>query len=132
MKYFIRYTENANQDFERKCSYHNSDYKVGDVAKWNDEDERTEKEILSKTWNCEIEEVVVIDGYYSQELSGLCAFELDAETEEEAIEEAKEHNFNAVYNTDDFPSYTVFAGRFIDDCPEGCVFIPTKIIYENK
>jgi len=132
MKYFIRYTENANQDFERKCSYHNSDYKVGDVAKWNEEDERSEVEILAEKWGCEVDEVVVLNGYYSQELSGLCAFELDAETEEEAIEEAQEHNFNAVYNTEDFTTYAVFAGRFIADCPEGCVFIPTKIIYENK
>lgn len=128
MKYFIRYTENAKEDFERKTSYHNSDYKIGDVAKWNDEDERGEVEILAEAWDCEIDEVVCLGGFYSQELSGLCAFELDAETEEEAIEEAKEHNFNSVYNTADFPSYAVFSGKFVEDCPEGCVMLPTKIV----
>lgn len=132
MKYFIRYTGNANQDFERKCSYHNSDYKVGDVSGWNEDDERSEVEILAEIWDCESEEVVIIEGYYSQELDGLCAFELDAETEWEAIEEAKEHNYNEVYNTNDFTSFVVFSGILLGDCPEGCISLPIKTIYENK
>lgn len=128
MAYFIRYTENANQDFERKCSVHNSDYKVGEVAMWNDEDERSEVDILAEKWECEVSDVVVIDGYYSQELAGLCAFELEATTEEGAIEEAADHNYNNVYNTADFPTYAIFTGNYIGECPEGCVMVPSKII----
>lgn len=132
MDYFIRYTQNAKLDIERKYSYHHSDYKVGDVAKWDDEDERQEEEILSEVWNCEIEDVVIINNYYSQKLSGLCAFELSAHTEEEAIEEATKHYYNSVYNTKDFPSFSVFAGEYINECPEGCLFMAIKIIYESK
>lgn len=132
MDYFIRYTQNAKLDIERKYSCHHSDCKVGDVAKWDGEDNRGEEEILAEAWNCEIEDVVIINNYYSQKLSGLCAFELSAHTEEEAIEEATKHNYNSVYNTKDFPSFSVFAGEYINECPEGCVFMPIKIIYESK
>lgn len=128
MAYFIRYTENANLDFKRKCSVHNSDYKVGEVSMWNDEDERSEEEILAEKWECEVSDVIVIHGYYSQELQGLCAFELESTTEEEAIEEAASHHYNNVYNTTDFPTYAVFAGRYVDDCPEGCLMIPSKLL----
>ena len=47
-------------------------------------------------FNCEIEDVVIINNYYSQKLSGLCAFELSAHTEEEAIEEATKHYYNVL------------------------------------
>ena len=80
----------------------------------------------------EIEDVVIINNYYSQKLSGLCAFELSAHTEEEAIEEATKHYYNSVYNTKDFPSFSVFAGEYINECPEGCLFMAIKIIYESK
>lgn len=107
MAYFIRYTETPQEDLERGCSYHLADVPA-EGYEWND------------YFRC-----------YAQELEGLCAFELDAETEEEAIEEAEEFGFGAIFSSE-MDSYCVLQGQFIDTCPEGCVIRANKIIHTQK
>jgi len=72
-----------------------------------------------------------------EKLCGLCGFQLEAETLEEAIEEVKE-NFanqsnNTVYNIDSFGTdWAIFLGSYRDSVPDGHVFIPKTIEYQAK
>lgn len=60
-------------------------------------------------------------------LDGLCAFELEAETLEEAIEEAKDHEFSYVYSFDTMGDIAhIFEGEFVDYEEEGVLINATK------
>jgi hypothetical protein len=134
MAYFLRYTATPEQDVERGTSLHLTGILVGQPSTWNDEDERSEEEILAEAYDLNADDIIVaeINGQpmYAQELSGLCAFELEAETLEDAIEEAKSFRYNDVYNSESMGDLVVvFAGEHEGDCPEGCVFTPSSVAY---
>lgn len=131
MKYFLRYTENANEDLERNESYHASglnekDCSIDDVA---------------AMFDCDVDEIELLDnGKYNndvengdmcffQVLDGLCGFELEAESLEEAIEEAEEFYYNSVYNSESMTNWAIFEGYLVNDCPEGICFNAYKIAY---
>lgn len=134
MAYFLRYTTTANQDLERNASFHASGLSKQDST----------LESVASLFGCDIEDVVLLDyGMYNNgvnngdmcyfhQLEGLCGFELEAETLEEAIVEAKEFSFNEVYNSDSMGEIiTIFEGEYIDENLEGCLFDAEKIVYNG-
>lgn len=108
MRYYIRYTETPNADLERGVSYHLAEVEA-EGYEWND-----------------------YFNSYAQQLSGLCAFELEAETLEEAIEEAAAFKVNSNFNSQNGDSYCILSGVHVDDCPEGVVVRSDKIVYIVK
>jgi hypothetical protein len=89
--------------------------------------DKQKKNLLQVFFDCEVEEIEVVeDGYYVQVLSGLCGFELEPDSLEDAIEEAKSFRYNSVYNSVDMKKWTIYEGKYNDDCPEGCLFNAKK------
>jgi len=131
MKYFLRYTENAKADLERNESYHASGLNEKDCS----------IEDVASMFDCDVDEIELLDnGIYSngiengdmcffQVLSGLCGFELESKNLEAAIKEAENFRYNSVYNSEDMTNWSIFEGSYNDDCPEGCLFDATKIVY---
>jgi hypothetical protein len=65
---------------------------------------------------------------YAQSLGGLCAFELESDNLEDAIEEAKEINVGS-YSFESMKDIAyIFEGQYHDSCPEGAVFNRGKLI----
>lgn len=108
MKYFIRFTDTPKFDLERGVSYHLSDVEA-DGYEYNEH-----------------------FGCYAQDLGGLCAYELEAETEEEAIEEASSFKQDIFDANDDLDSFVVLTGEYLDDCPEGVVIKAKDIVFTKK
>jgi hypothetical protein len=120
MRYYIRYSEDICSDIERGFSRHYTGY-----------DKRFSEEEMEGICNGELEFDEGI-GQWVQKLPGLCAFELDAITECEAIEEAKQHHYSEVYNSNNNISYHILRGDYVDDCPEGDVIDNVELIYSVK
>ena len=109
MAFFLRYTETPAADLERGVSYH-----LADV------------ETLGYEWKDHF-------NAYAQELPGICAFKLNAETIEDAIQEAAGFKFNSnFFSPGGFDSYCIMTGKYIDDCPEGVIILPGKIVHIEK
>lgn len=108
MAYFIRFTDTPKADLERGTSYHLAEVEA-DGYEWNDH------------FNC-----------YAQDLGGLCAYELEAETEEDAIEEAETFQQDIFDAQSELDSYCVIEGKYLEDCPEGVVIKAAKIIEVKK
>lgn len=134
MAFFLRYTTTANEDLDRNASFHASGLSKQDST----------FESVASLFGCDIEDVVLLDNgmynngvnngdmCYFHQLQGLCGFELEAETLEEAIQEAKEFSFNEVYNSDTMGEIiTIFEGEYIDENLEGCLFDAEKIVYNG-
>ena len=133
MAYFLRFTETANEDLERNESYHASGLSKDEVT----------VEQVAEMFDCGEDCVILLDdGIYSnnkengdlcyfQRLDGLCGFQLEADTLEDAIIEAESFNYNSIYNTDDMVNFSIFEGDYITDCPEGDVFDAKKILYKK-
>jgi len=123
MKFYIRYSKRISEDLERGCSYHytgmGKDFSIEDVACGCGVNE-SELEYLE--W-CD---------QYAQVLNGICAFELEAENVEDAIEEAKEFRFNDVYNSKDMPFFNVLTGDYVDSNVEGCLIENAELVYSNN
>lgn len=67
------------------------------------------------------------------EVGGLCGFELEAETLEEAIEEVKEFSWNYVYNFKSMGDIAcIFTGEDVDTVPDGDVFEAEELVWVNK
>lgn len=107
MAYFLRYTETPNADMERGVSYHLSSVER-EGCEWNEYFKR-----------------------YAEELPGLCAFPLEAETLEEAIEEAESREFDSIFNRNE-DSWCIIEGKYIGDCPEGDVIRAHKLLHIVK
>lgn len=122
MKFYLRYSEEIERDLERGYSFHYT----GMDKSFSEEDieSATGISFADLEYNEEA-------GQYVQPLAGLCAFELDAETVEEAIEEAKEFHFNEVYNSNAMNFYHIIAGEYADDCPEGVCITNVSVVYSN-
>lgn len=108
MAYYIRFTDTPKADLERGVSYHLSDVPAPE-CEWSDH------------FKC-----------YAQPLSGLCAYELESETEEDAIEEAASFKRDVFDSASDLDSYCVIKGVYVDDCPEGVVITAQRIVFIKK
>lgn len=123
MKYFLRYSDNPEIDLERNASLHLSDLDASNI----------DAESAANSFGCDVEDLIEVDGLWCQKLEGLCAFELEAETLEEAIKEAEEFNFNGVYNSNVMGDLiTIFTGEFEDYNLEGVIFTAKEIVYTKK
>jgi hypothetical protein len=123
MKYFLRYSLNIDKDLERGISYH-----------YTGLDKTFSIEEIENGTGLSIDELEYNEeaDMYVQPLSGLCAFELEAETIEEAIEEARGFRFNDVYNTEAMYYFHILTGDYEDECPEGCVISNAELVYSNN
>ena len=81
--------------------------------------------------DCDKDEIKVIDGFYVQMLDGLCGFELEAETLEEAIEEVKEgleEPKSPFHQYSQLGGGAIFKGVLTDsEVPDGDNFHPISI-----
>ena len=75
--YFLRFTNTPEADLERGTSVH--------AGAGVDE---CSKEQMAEMFNCDEEDVIEINGMWHQVLDGLCGYQMEATTLEEAIEEA--------------------------------------------
>lgn len=124
--YYIRFTDDIKRDKKHGHSYHFTDADKKDYA--------TLKEILRDfprfdddgnelTYNKKFDR-------WAYKQKGLDAFDLDADSEADAIEKAKDFYYNSVYNTRDMPDYAVVVGQYVGECPEGEQIIVKRIIKE--
>ena len=130
---FMRSTNNAEKDLEGGYSYHQSDFKVGSIT-WL-EDGETEKQWVANGFGCTEDEIEVAeDGFYVQALEGLCAYALEAETLEKAIEEISEMDIEHMESINTENIY-IFEGKEVYSpfIVEGTLMNPTKLLgkYEN-
>ena len=130
---FMRSTNNAEKDLKGGYSYHQSDFKVGSIN-WL-EDGETEKQWVANGFGCTEDEIEVAeDGYYVQALEGLCAYALESETLEEAIEEISEMDIAHMESINTENIY-IFEGKevYSSFIVEGTLMNPTKLLgkYEN-
>ena len=129
----MRSTNNAEKDLKGGYSYHQSDFKVGSIN-WL-EDGETEKQWVANGFGCTEDEIEVAeDGYYVQALEGLCAYALESETLEEAIEEISEMDIAHMESINTENIY-IFEGKevYSSFIVEGTLMNPTKLLgkYEN-
>jgi hypothetical protein len=131
--YFIRHTENPEKDLERKTSIHCSPYTLKDVEAYGEEEVKgwIEEGVRGEP----VLEIKYIEefGVYCAILEGLCGFECESETEEDAIKEAIEHEKNvdrSNFSGNTLQKAHVFKGTYICSSlfDEGCIFSPEKLI----
>lgn len=117
MAYFLRYTRTPNEDLERGTSLHLVDETFADTTEG------------AEYINEEIGYAVVLDG--------LCAHSVDADNEEDAIDEAistvlwARKNAGASGNYpegDGYAAYLFEGAELNDDCEDGVLFAPIKVI----
>ncbi|MGL5981369.1 MAG: hypothetical protein ACRCZY_10965 [Phocaeicola sp.] len=121
MALYLRYTENIQADIERGTSLHLSDFNLKDFA--------TAEEFASSI-DVDADEVAYIEDFrrWAQVLNGLCAFCLEAETLEEAIEEAERFRRDDYY-TDEDSTYAIVDAKYVGDCPEGDLIDNIEVLY---
>jgi len=125
---FMRSTNDAEKDLKGGYSYHQSDFKAGTID-WL-EDGETEKQWVAKRFGCDEEEIEIAeDGYYVQALEGLCAYALEAETLEEAIEEISEMDIEHMESINPENIY-IFEGKevYSSFIIEGTLMNATKLL----
>jgi len=135
--FFLRYTSNPERDLAKSYSYHqiqdlnNYDGLEKYVNQVDVYDGLSPIEVAAKELDLEVEDLEVIDGVVLQKLNGLCAFELESENIEDAIEEVKDFKFNSVYNSKDMgQSAVIFTGIYNEENEEGVLFSPEKIVWK--
>lgn len=123
--FFLRYSNNIHKDIDRGVSYH---YTGLDKSSFETAEE------VAEAFNIPAEGVVYNEdaGQWLQELPGLCAFELESNNIDDAIEEAKEFRYNNVYNSEDMQNWHILEGCYVGDCLEGDIILVEKILYSNN
>jgi len=118
MKYFLRYTDTASEDLDRGTSVNASDLDVNEITKEN----------AASMFGCEESEIKDVDGSWYQILDGICGYELEASTIEEAIEEVEEGSFQF----DFVGKAIIFEGKESDSSlvADGDLFTPLSIVLE--
>lgn len=119
MAYFLRFTNTANQDLERGTSVNWSDYKVGTIK----------PKKVAELFGCDEDNIGEFEGNYCQVLNGLCGYELEANTLEEAIEEVEDNAYQFSY----VGKAVIFSGKYSNDAnfvADGDLFIPFKIVHQ--
>jgi len=118
MSYFVRFTETAEEDIKRGYSYHATPYGVED------------KNLLLET--VEEEDIEEINGSLLVKLNGLCCFEIEANTEEEAVAYCNSKLFNEVIerkgNMGLTDTYCLIEGNYTGDCIDGDLCKARKLV----
>jgi len=117
MSYFLRYTNTANEDLERGTSVNASDLDVNEISKSD----------AASMFGCEAEMIEEVNGCWFQILNGLCGYQLEADTIEDAIEEAKEAKRQFAF----VGKPVIFKGKYSSDSDyvaDGDLFIPLSIV----
>lgn len=118
MAFYLRYSKEIKKDIKRGCSYH--------VLGLDKSDFKTAKEV-SKTFNMDCVKWHRVAKMWVQELPGLCAFYLDAETLEEAAKEFDREFYRSI----DMPYWHILEAKYVGDCPEGDCVRVEKLLYSN-
>lgn len=117
--YYLRFTNTATEDLERGTSVNASDLNVNEIS----------KEDASSMFGCEIESIEEVNGSWFQILDGICGYELESETLEDAIEEVSERNFQFSF----VGRPVIFKGKYASGSnyvADGDLFIPISIEIE--
>lgn len=124
-KFYLRYSQDIEKDIKNGVSYHYTDCMLGDSVE--DIEAATGLSIDQLEYN---EDARV----WAYPLAGLCAFELDADNLEDAIEEAKNFYMNSVYNSKDMPFFHILTGDYAPEnsAVEGCCIKYAEVVYSNK
>lgn len=123
MKLYLRYSNDIKADIERGASYH-----------YTGLDKDLSAEEVAEACNIDIDEIEYNEEarQWVQVLPGLCAFELESDNLEDAIEEASDFRANDVYNSASMQNWHIVEGRYVGDCPEGDCIEIINILYSNK
>lgn len=119
MAYFLRFTNTAQKDLQRGTSLHFSDLQASAVSKSR----------AAELFGCETSELKKVNGVWCQVLDGLCGYQLQASTIEEAIEEVEEGG----YQFDFVGRPVIFSGKYSqnsDLVPDGDLFHAFSIAKE--
>lgn len=144
MALYLRFSENIEADVERGTSIHVTELNpssVNEAIEWffpedkdslENADNYTIEEVIQKYFDTD-HEFVYSEEFkcYVEVLPGLCAFELEAETLEEAFEEAKSLNRDA-YSTKYNDNWHILQANYCGDCPEGDLIENITVLYSNK
>lgn len=125
MTLYLRYTKNLEKDIDKGCSYHYTGMSKREIETASEVAEALNIDENEIEYNEEAAQWVM-------PLPGLCAFEMDSDNLEDAIEEAKVFDRGGIYNSESMPFWHIVEGVWIDDCPEGEVIIVTKVLHTNK
>lgn len=147
MALFFRYTENPKDDLERGTSIHvlpaytnNADELISQFCLDFDADDTSAEEKIEafkkafgEAHDIDPEDMIWIeaDGYWAQVLPGLCGFELESETLEEAlaaIADPDSDDGDLIRSYDTVDAWAIYEGEYETDCPEGDVFTPVAIL----
>lgn len=126
MALYLRFSTSIQEDIERGTSVHCTSLDRSHIA--------TEQEV-EECFN--IENVIYVENHeilgtqYVQVLDGLCAFELDADNLEDAIEEAKTLERDG-YSSESCPDWHILEADYCGDCPEGDLIDNITLLYSNK
>lgn len=125
----LRFTTEPQKDLENNASYHYTDFRVGSID-WIEN--QTEIEYVAEKLGCDVDEVKIIDGYYVQELPGLCGYELYEDDLEDAIEEAREYIKESNYSGDNY--LVIYEGEYTDQefAIDGILFEAFEILHQEK
>lgn len=116
MAFFLRFTETPKADLKRGYSHHFFG---------------TDESFIEDLDNVEWVEGL---GQYAEELDGLCGYELDSDSLEDALEEVEDMQNNPFKDCFSWKSdsWSIYEGEYIDDCPEGSVFKAASILHTNR
>lgn len=116
MAFFLRFTNSAKEDLERGTSLHLSDFSKEDISIAD----------LAEMFDCDEDDIVEFNGRLCQQLDGICGYELEATTIEEAIEEVNE----GVFQFSDSGKAVIYRGVESSQTnlvPDGDLFYPLSI-----
>ncbi len=119
--FYLRFTNTAQEDLERGTSLNMSSLKSTDYS----------KEDAASLFGCEEDDIDEVDGLWVQVLNGLCGYELEAETSEEAIEEFEDRQSEYQFKFVGKP--VIFKGVYASDADyvaDGDLFTPISIVKE--
>lgn len=125
MAFYLRYSENIEKDIENGHSYHYTGLDKSDFKRKSEVAECLNIESSNVAYNKKV-------GQWVEELEGLCAFELESDNLDEAIEEAKDFRYNEVYNSEAMPFWNILDANYVGECPEGDLISVNKLLFSNK
>lgn len=124
MTFYLRYSQNIEKDIQNEISFHYTGLDKNYM--------KTAKEV-AETFNIDIDSVIFNEEarQWVQKLQGLCAFELEADNLEDAIEEAVEYEYNDIYNSESLKNWHILSGDYSGDCPERVCICNIELLHSN-
>jgi len=122
MNLYLRFTTDHEDDAQRGTSYH-------DIGFYKGEDvEIDARYAAGRDENGK--EIILMDDRYISVIGGLCGYLMEAETLEDAIEEAKAGNYP--YGSIGFDAWVIFEGedpRIQNVFGDGDIFRPIRVLH---